>query len=151
MRIEAVIATVFGIGRIPYAPGTAGSLAAVLLAYPIARNYGMMALAPLGLVVGLVGVWFAGAYAQTCGQNDPKSCVIDEVAGQWIALAAAPFTPLGFLAAFAMFRFFDIRKIWPADAAEKLPGGWGIVADDIVAGVMAAMVVIIFAHAGYLK
>ena len=151
MSLNALIATVFGVGRAPYAPGTAGSLAAALIAWPIASAYGMLVLAPLGLAVGLIGIHFSGAYAKECGADDPKSCVIDEVAGQWIGLSVAPFSPLGFLLAFTLFRFFDIRKIWPADIAERLPGGLGIVADDIVAGTMAAMVVLIFVHAGYLK
>ena len=151
MKIAALVATVFGVGYVPVAPGTAGSLVAALLAYPIARTWGMTVLAPLGLLVGVFGIWFAGAYAKSIGQTDPKSCVVDEVAGQWIALACAPFSPLGFLVAFTMFRFFDIRKIWPADVAERLPGGLGIVADDIVAGIMAAMSVWLFVHGGYLK
>lgn len=151
ITLPGLVATVCGIGKVPYAPGTAGSLVALALAYPIAHRFGMPVLAPLGLLVGVAGIWFAGAYAKDCGVRDPKSCVIDEVAGQWIALAAAPFSPLGFLLAFTLFRFFDIRKIWPADVAERLPGGLGIVADDVVAGVMAAMAVWLFVAGGYLK
>jgi phosphatidylglycerophosphatase A len=145
-----LIATFFGIGRTPYAPGTAGSLAAALIAWPIARYCGSWALAPLGLAVGLAGIYFAGAYAREMGIGDPKSCVVDEVAGQWIALAAAPATPLGFLTGFLLFRFFDIGKVWPISAAEKLPGGLGIVADDILAGTFAAALVWLFSASGYL-
>jgi phosphatidylglycerophosphatase A len=151
VSINALIATVFGIGRVPKAPGTAGSLAAMLIAWPIAVHYGHWMLAPLGLGIGLIGIYFSGMYARECGVADPKSCVIDEVAGQWIALSVAPITPLAYLAAFGFFRFFDIRKIWPVDKVEELKGGLGIVADDIVAGVMAAMAVLIFVNAGLLK
>jgi len=67
--------------------------------------------------------------------------VIDEVAGQWIALIAAPLTPLGFALAFLIFRFYDILKPWPVDLAERrLPGAWGIMGDDIVAGIYAMVV-----------
>lgn len=150
MTLNGFFATLL-VGKSPWAPGTAGSLLAVLLAWPVAAQYGAWALAPAGLAVGLIGIYFAGAYARECGVADPKSCIIDEVAGQWIALSVAPVSPLGFAVAFALFRFFDIRKPWPVDAAERLPGGLGIVADDIVGGIMAAMAVFIFVQAGYVK
>lgn len=139
------------VGLAPKAPGTAGSLLAALLAWPIAAAWGGWVLAPAGLAVGLIGIPVAGAYARECGVIDPKSCIIDEVAGQWIALAVLPVSLLGYAVGFALFRFFDIRKIWPADVAERLPGGLGIVADDVVAGVLAAMAGLLLVHAGYMK
>lgn len=150
MTFNGFFATLL-VGKCPWAPGTAGSLLAVLLAWPVAAQYGAWVLAPAGLGVGLIGIYFAGAYARECGVEDPKSCIIDEVAGQWIALSVAPVSLLGFAIAFALFRFFDIRKPWPVDAAERLPGGLGIVADDVVGGIMAAMAVFIFVQAGYVK
>lgn len=151
MNIDALISTVFGIGRFPKAPGTAASLVAVLAAYPIALVHGGLFVAALGLIVGIVGIGFAARYANQIGQADPKSCVIDEVAGQWIALAFAPVSPLGFFAAFFFFRFFDIRKPWPVNKAETLPGGIGIMADDVVGGILAAACVWIFVEGGYLR
>lgn len=150
MSINAFLATLV-VGKSPYAPGTAGSLLAALIAWPIALHYGAWVLAPAGLIVGLIGIYFAGAYAKECGVEDPKSCVIDEVAGQWITLSVAPVTLVGFVVGFALFRYFDIRKVWPVSAAERLPGGLGIIADDIVAGIMAAMAVFIFVQAGLVK
>ena len=150
MSVHTSIATLFGIGRMPYMPGTAGSLAAALLAWPIALFLGHWALLPLGLGVGAIGVWASGAYERECGREDPSECVIDEVAGQWLALAFAPVTWQGFVLAFVLFRFFDMTKPWPISAAEKLKGGLGIVADDIVAGVAAGLVVLLFIYGGYL-
>jgi phosphatidylglycerophosphatase A len=67
--------------------------------------------------------------------------VIDEVAGQWLACAVAPLTPLGFGIAFVLFRFFDITKLWPVSVGEKLRGGWGIMTVDMIAGVLSATVI----------
>ncbi len=67
--------------------------------------------------------------------------MIDEVAGQWLACAAAPLSPLGFAAAFVLFRLFDITKLWPVSEGEKLRGGWGIMVDDMIAGALAAAII----------
>jgi phosphatidylglycerophosphatase A len=67
--------------------------------------------------------------------------VIDEVAGQWLACALAPLSLGGFIIAFAFFRFFDITKLWPVSLGEKLPGGWGIMTDDMIAGWLSAVLV----------
>ena len=94
------------------------------------------------LVIGMLalGIWASNRYTQASGQSDPGEIVVDEVAGQWLALIfAAPDNPWHFLAAFLLFRFFDIAKLWPANwAQDQLPGGWGVMMDDIVAGVYAA-------------
>ena len=145
-----LLATLFGIGRLPYAPGTAASLVAALAAWPIAAAYGHWVLLGLGLAVGLVAILVAGTYAHECDRDDPSECVIDELAGQWIALAFAPPTLLRFALAFALFRYLDIRKLWPVSEAEKLKGGLGIVADDIVAGLIAGLIVLLFVNGGYL-
>jgi phosphatidylglycerophosphatase A len=144
------LATLFGIGRLPYAPGTAASLVAVLAGWPIAVVYGHWALLGLGLAAGLVAIPIAGAYARQSGRDDPPECVIDEVAGQWIALAFVPPTLLSFALGFAFFRYLDIRKLWPVSETEKLKGGLGIVADDVAAGLIAGLFVLIFVNAGYL-
>ena len=149
MSVNALIATFFGIGRIPKAPGTAASFVAAILAWPIASLYGHWILLPFGIGVGIVGILSSGSYAKECGRADPSDCVIDEVAGQWIACAFAPPTYLSFILAFVLFRFFDIRKPWPISAAEKLGGGLGIVADDICAGIAAGFIVWLFSNAGY--
>jgi phosphatidylglycerophosphatase A len=158
VSINALIATVFGAGRTPYAPGTAGSLVAAIVAWPLAAYFertlpygiGHWWLAACGLGVGLIGIYFSEMYAREIGDSDPPSCVIDEVAGQWIALAVAPLSFWAYFVGFALFRFFDIRKIWPADKAQNLPGGLGIVADDIVAGLLAALTLNLLVVGGYL-
>jgi phosphatidylglycerophosphatase A len=135
---------------VPYAPGTVASFVATLIAWPIAVLYGHWALLPLGLGLGLLAIPISNGYARECGSGDPSECVIDEVAGQWITCAFASVTPLGFVVAFALFRYFDIRKPWPISKAEQLKGGFGIVADDIVAGIIAGLIVAMFVNAGYL-
>jgi phosphatidylglycerophosphatase A len=79
-------------------------------------------------------------------KTDPKECVIDELAGQWIACAFAPLSPVAYLLAFILFRAFDITKIWPVSRAERLHGGLGIMADDVVAALMAGAIIAVPAH-----
>jgi len=133
-------ATWFGCGLFPWAPGTAGSLAAILLAAPfLSSPPWVFALAALALFP--VAVWSSGFLARQVGRKDPQIVVIDEVEGQWIALAGA--THLNWQAlviGFVSFRIFDIWKPWPTRNLERLPGGWGIVLDDCMAGVFAALV-----------
>jgi phosphatidylglycerophosphatase A len=86
-------------------------------------------------------IWSATVTARALKLKDPQMIVIDEVLGQWIALAGArSFTPVTCIAAFALFRLFDIWKPWPVRQRESLPGGWGINADDLMAGAYAALV-----------
>ena len=92
------------------------------------------------------GVWASGRYARTRGEIDPSACVVDEVAGQWLASCFAALTLKGFVAAFLLFRVFDIFKPWPISAAEKLPGGYGIMADDLVAALAAGLGVFLLQH-----
>ncbi len=92
------------------------------------------------------GGWAAEAYSRERGMTDPSECVIDEVAGQFIACAFAPRTWIGYALAFVLFRALDIFKPWPIGAAERLPGGLGIMADDIVAGVLAGLLILILAQ-----
>jgi phosphatidylglycerophosphatase A len=101
------------------------------------------------VVVFVAGVWAAEAFEQASDDKDPGSVVIDEVAGQWFTLLFVPVTPLGFFVAFGAFRLFDISKVWPIFLADqKLSGGFGIMADDIVAaiyaGILSAIILAIF-------
>ncbi|MDE2492798.1 MAG: phosphatidylglycerophosphatase A [Alphaproteobacteria bacterium] len=138
----------FGIGRAPLAPGTAASLVATLIAWPITFFAGHWALLLLGVAVGLAAVPVADRYAHECGRDDPSECVIDELAGQWLTCAFAPLSLWGFTLAFLAFRLFDTTKLWPVSAAERLSGGVGIVADDIVAGLLGGVVVLLFYRFG---
>jgi phosphatidylglycerophosphatase A len=93
-------------------------------------------------VLATVVVYFAGVAASTrlatrLGRKDPGAAVVDEVVGMWLALLFLPFTPATALAAFLLFRVLDVFKPWPARQFEALPGGWGIMTDDVMAGVYA--------------
>jgi phosphatidylglycerophosphatase A len=92
-------------------------------------------LACVGLL--LVGSLAATRVAERAGLKDPGIVVVDEVLGQWVTMAALPFTPATAAGGFLLFRVMDIVKPWPARDLERLPGGWGIVADDVAAGVYA--------------
>ncbi|MDE1938540.1 MAG: phosphatidylglycerophosphatase A [Alphaproteobacteria bacterium] len=144
MNWNSGLATMFGIGRAPVAPGTAASLVAALAAWPITLFAGHWVLLILGAAVGLASIPIADRYARECGRDDPSECVIDELAGQWLTCAFAPLSLWGFTLAFLAFRLLDMTKPWPVSAAEKLAGGVGIVADDIVAGLIAGAIVALF-------
>ncbi len=144
-KAALVLATWFGCGLWPFGPGTAGSLGAILAAWALHRwlGYAMAWHLLLAALLLLPAVWAAGEAARQSGGGDPGFVVIDEVLGQWVALAGAgAFTFTGAAAAFVLFRLFDIFKPWPVRAAERLPGGWGIVADDAAAGLYAALVLL---------
>jgi phosphatidylglycerophosphatase A len=131
-----VVATAFGSGYSPFAPGTAGSAVGVVLFWPLARWPWPWQLAAAAALF-FVGVAAAGHMARRVGDEDPGVVVVDEVAGQWVSLAGLPFTPAVALAGFVLFRVVDVVKPWPARDLERLRGGWGIMADDIAAGVLA--------------
>jgi phosphatidylglycerophosphatase A len=138
-----VLATWFFCGYAPVAPGTAGSLAAILLAWLLHRYAGLSgtALGLLGVLLAPLAIWAADVTARETGLKDPQIVVADEVVGQWITLAgAARLNWKSWLAAFVLFRLFDIWKPAPARQFERLPGGIGIVADDATAGVYGALV-----------
>ena len=138
-RAWMALATLGPVGRVRPAPGSWGSAAAVILA-------ALLMLAPLaGLILEIatllacvLGIRAADIYERQTGSKDASDIVIDEVAGQWIALLAAPPDWRWWIAAFILFRLFDIVKPGPVRMAERLPGGYGVMADDIVAGALAA-------------
>jgi len=179
-RLALLIATGFGLGKMPWAPGSWGSLLGLALAWALRRHelenpflhrpfiaIGDWEIDPwvfwslfVVLCVAVLGVWTSKRATKYIGKSDPQSVVIDEVSGQMIALLGAgwlrdyssdaigggarfialmapswKYLVLGFI----LFRAFDIWKPFPARRAERLPGGWGIMADDWVAGVYAAL------------
>ena len=147
MRFSTVIASVFGIGYFPFASGTVASLAAMPVAALVLLHSGCMVLAVASLVAFAVGVWACGDHVRATGREDPSECVIDEVAGQWLACAFASVSLPSLALAFFLFRLFDIWKPWPVGWADReLPGGLGVMADDMIAGLMAGVSV---ALAGY--
>jgi phosphatidylglycerophosphatase A len=142
-RLAFLLSTWFYAGYAPVAPGTAGSLAAVIIAAVLHKYLG---LAPWHFAVMAALLFYPAVQASTiaaraAGRKDPGFVVVDEVIGQWIALAgASTLNWKSYLAAFALFRLFDIWKPSPVRQLESLPGGLGINADDAMAGVYAALV-----------
>ncbi|MEK7729554.1 MAG: phosphatidylglycerophosphatase A [candidate division KSB1 bacterium] len=137
--LSRFLATVGFIGYVPFAPGTAGSLVATL-AFMLMPTY----LSPVPFTLGslaffLLAVWAADRHASV-HNPDPSEVVIDEVMGMVVAIAFLPLTPAVLIASFVLFRVFDIAKPFPVRQFEKLPGGWGIVMDDVMAGVYANVV-----------
>ena len=138
----AQLATLGPIGRYLPAPGTVGSVSALIIGFFLAKN-GFIILFSATLLVTILGVFAADAYSQLTGTDDAGEVIIDEVAGQWLVLLCIPpnidSTLLWYVAGFVLFRLFDILKPWPVSAAEGLPGGIGVMADDVVAGTLAGM------------
>lgn len=137
------LATLGPIGRNLPAPGTAGSAVAVVLGYVLITQYGTLALLIAALLSTVLGVIAAEIYEKQSGEKDSSEIIIDEVAGQLaVMLCIPPFTEHLMIwcgVAFILFRFFDITKIWPVNKAEKIPGGIGVMADDIVAASWAGI------------
>lgn len=134
------IATLGPVGRVPLAPGTAGSLVALIAWIAAAPSAGWA----MGILVGglgLLGVAAAGDVARELRHADPSEVVIDEVVGMWLTLALVPAGVLAAAVGFAAFRAFDVSKPFPLRRLERLPGGWGIVADDVAAALYAAAAV----------
>jgi phosphatidylglycerophosphatase A len=136
MSGAALLVATFGyVGFFPVAPGTAGSLAA-LAVYAVLQWLGAPAGEALAiLVIFGMGVWSSTVSERVLGRVDPGPVVIDEVAGMLVTLAWMPLSLTGVAAGFLLFRVFDIIKPFPARRLEDAPGGWGIMLDDIVAGV----------------
>ncbi|MFA5120636.1 phosphatidylglycerophosphatase A [Zavarzinia sp.] len=132
-----ILSTGCWVGHLPGPAGTWGSLAALLPAWFIRQAGGPWGLAAAGLLVTVIGIWASGVYARAMDVKDPGSVVIDEFAGQWFTLVLVPNDLLLFAIGFALFRLLDILKPWPASWADRnLPGGFGIVVDDVIAGLM---------------
>jgi phosphatidylglycerophosphatase A len=135
------IATSGGVGFFPVWPGTVG--AAVGLVVVVAMQRLPLTEVGLSAIVGLtasvifgIGVWAAGRAEESFGCSDPSRVVVDEVVGQMVTLLTCPRASWKLLlTGFALFRFFDVIKPFPAGRAEHLPGGWGIMTDDVVAGI----------------
>jgi phosphatidylglycerophosphatase A len=145
MKLHKVLATGLGTGYLPLFPGTWGSLLGILPAVFLPSS---------GFVIFLILLFFAGVWAseRTALESlnkDPQSVVIDEVLGMGVSLLFLPKTILFFTAAFFLFRFFDVKKPFMIRKLEALPGGWGIMMDDLGAAV-AANVILQSVHLVYL-
>lgn len=142
MRAHQAIATVFGIGHARQAPGTWGSLAAILPGLIILQMAGIWGIMVATFIVFAAGLWASDKFEKETGSHDNPKIVIDEVVGMWIAMITTGGSIVWVIAAFGCFRFFDILKIWPASwVDEKIPGAWGVMGDDVIAGLYAAMAI----------
>ncbi|WP_264213489.1 phosphatidylglycerophosphatase A family protein [Leisingera thetidis] len=150
MRIATLIGTVCGVGYLRPAPGTWGSLAALPLAYGLHQLGGFLLLAAATLISVGAGVWAAEVMTRGKEDLDPSEFVMDEVAGQFTALWAISYpawahdidiTALwpGWIAAFVLFRLFDVWKPGPVGWADRQKGATGVMMDDLIAGIMAAI------------
>jgi phosphatidylglycerophosphatase A len=138
-----LVATWFYLGYSPKAPGTVGSLGAILVAWLLVHfaDFSPLTIGLLGILLLAPAIWAADVTARESGLKDPQIVVVDEVVGQWITLAGA--TRLNWqswLLAFALFRIFDIWKPVPVRQLERVKGGAGIVLDDAMAGIYGALV-----------
>ena len=129
----------FGTGLAPFAPGTFGSIPGVLLFW-LTLDFGLYVQLAVALAVVISGIWICGESARRIGVHDHGGIVWDEIAGMYLTLLAAPLTPVGWLLAFVLFRTADIVKPWPIrDLDHRLGGGVGIMLDDLVAALYAAV------------
>ncbi|MBD3287366.1 phosphatidylglycerophosphatase A [candidate division KSB1 bacterium] len=147
--IPKLISTACGVGYSPVAPGTAGSIFALLIYFFIPENY-FVFISTIFLLF-IIGVWASTAIEKESIEkhghvkgHDPQIVVIDEVVGMLITLIAIPGTWNWVIAGFVLFRIFDITKIYPINISQKMPRGWGIMMDDVLAGIYANLVLQIF-------
>lgn len=134
------LATGFGTGYGPIAPGTWGSLPGLAMAWGLDRIAGRWAVLLGAASFALAGVWAAGRAEELLGEKDPGRVVVDEIAGQMVALLFLPTTAQLLVVAFVLFRVLDVLKPWPADRLENLAGGSGIMADDLMVGLYANLI-----------
>jgi phosphatidylglycerophosphatase A len=139
-RLALAVASAGGAGYSPIAPGTAGSAVALAILW-------LVPFSPLGLAVFLLAVLAAGTWAadeaeRLLGRKDPGVIVIDEVAGMTVSVLALPRTAAVLIAAFVLFRIFDVVKPFPANASQRLGGGVGVMVDDLIAGAYALAVLL---------
>ncbi|NOX54861.1 MAG: phosphatidylglycerophosphatase A [Planctomycetes bacterium] len=151
-RIVLALATGLGVGYLPGAPGTVGSLWGLAIAAGLDRSG--LSTAGQTLVVGLlviVGVPLCAQAAEQFGRRDPSQVVFDELAALPIVFLLVPWSGRAAALGFVWFRVFDILKPWPTRRLEQLPGGWGIMADDVMAAFYAAATTWLTAHALWIQ
>lgn len=146
-----LIATWFGCGQSPIVSGTVASFAALPVAFVIHHYLGSMALVFAAFAAFFAGWWASNEYIKHIGGEDPHEIVIDEVAGQWLLLAALFPTWQSYLVGFILFRLFDIVKPWPINVADqKIHGGLGVMFDDMLAGIYPVLIYLIILLEAYM-
>ena len=135
--------TVFKIGKLPLAPGTWSSIIASLLWFFLFDDIDLIVLPIITILIFFIGIVSSQKIINDTNENDPSRIVIDEWVGQWITFTFIPVNLSNFVIGLVLFRFFDIIKPFPVKSAEKLTGGWGIMMDDVVAGIMSFIILYI--------
>ena len=138
LRVELSewLATCFKIGHLPIAPGTWGSLTAIIGWWLWLQYLDPLVFIVLIIVIFTIGVFATNTIIDHTGEKDPSRVIIDEVAGQWLGLLILPDGMLYIAGAFVLFRFLDIFKPWPIRQMEQFPKGWGVMLDDTLAGLL---------------
>lgn len=145
-KMGRVIATFFGLGFFPLAPGTAASLVVVLLYKFYLSRLAWPYILLILFLLTILGVISSTAYSRELREKDPRRIVVDEACGQLFILLCVPPTWAGLAISFALFRFFDILKPFPVSQTERLPEGWGIMADDYAAAAMAKIILHLYLY-----
>jgi phosphatidylglycerophosphatase A len=146
------IATLGGVGLLPLAPGSWGSLVALPFGWLLGITGGWVALLLAATAVTAIGWVAAERYVKATGREDPPEIVIDEVAAQWLVMTVVPMTLSGLIAAYLVFRVFDTLKPWPASWADnEVEGGAGVMLDDIFAGIYSLLPLAALRIAGFLN
>lgn len=148
-QIIKILAAGFGAGLSPVAPGTAGTLVGILIClccYPLTGPFRFLFV----VVISAVAIYVAGQAETLFGKKDDQRIVIDEIAGLQVTMLPVAITGLHLCAAFVLFRIFDIWKPFPVDRLQNLPGGWGVVADDLAAGIYGGVVLFLLTLTGVL-
>lgn len=147
MSLSFLLATWFGLGKLPKAPGTWGSLGALPFAWAMQSYGGPLALGIGFLVICVIGWWSISDFLQRWPGEDPQEIVIDEVAGQWLVLLFVPPDLALYAIGFVLFRVLDITKPWPASWADgTLSGTAGVFLDDVLAAVYGAIAMALLVH-----
>lgn len=138
LRVELSewLATCFKIGHLPIAPGTWGSLVAIIGWWLWLQYLDPLVFIVLIIAIFAIGVFTTNTIIAHTGEKDPSRVIIDEVAGQWLGLLILPDGMLYIVGAFVLFRFLDIFKPWPIRQMEQFPKGWGVMLDDTLAGLL---------------
>lgn len=143
-KLLTLLCTWFYSGLLPFAPGTFGSLATLPFVYIIAYYYSITGILLFVVFISLIGIKAADKLSKQMGVEDPRMIVIDEVAGQSLTLLFAGTNLYLYAIGFILFRIFDVLKPWPVSWADsKVPGGLGIMLDDILAGIIAGAILFV--------
>ena len=137
------LCTVFKIGKLPLAPGTWSSFIASLAWFFLFDDIDLIVLPIITIIIFFIGIISSQKIINDTNENDPSRIVIDEWVGQWITFTIIPVTLSNFVIGLTLFRFFDIIKPFPVKSAEKLSGGWGVMMDDVIAGMMSFIILCI--------